>query len=307
MNQQEREGGAQNLPSSALRRRPSGNVESPAPGESHEAQSECLNDFIDRPGTCDDVMTEKTAFADPGTLPPGQLPAFTAEWWQWALSIPKSRNPLFDTTGENCMIGQRDVVWFLAGTLFGGSATRRCSVPEDKTLFFPVINISFFNSPNLCGQNSQSFTVAEQRTAIKPIIDAATNLSVTVDGIQVKKTLLQRVQSEVFDVVLPDDNVFLPDFPPCPAGIYSPTVDDGFERLAWTAEARKSPNTLPFGITRCDHRRHYLSFKRNACDTAVEGSPTTTPVRGTSGGRSVMRLEFFHRLTFVKAVPPEAA
>jgi hypothetical protein len=174
------------------------------------------------------MMPLKMVSADPGTLPPGQLSAFTAEWWQWALSIPKSRNPLFDTTGENCMIGQRDFVWFLAGTLFGGSATRACSVPEDKTLFFPVINVSFFNSPNLCGQGNQSFTVAEERAAIKPIIDAAKNLSVTVDGVDVKNTLLRRVQSQVFDVALPDDNVFLPDFPPCPAGIYSPTVDDGF-------------------------------------------------------------------------------
>ena len=174
------------------------------------------------------MMMAKTVFADPGTLPPGQLPEFTAAWWQWALSIPKSRNPLTDKTGENCIVGQRDFVWFLAGTFFGGSATRTCSVPEDRALFFPVTNLSFFNSPNACGQGNQSFTAAQERALIKPIIDAVKAISVTLDGADVKKTLLRRVQSEVFDVVLPDDNIFVPDFAPCPGGIYSPTVDDGF-------------------------------------------------------------------------------
>ncbi len=171
------------------------------------------------------TMSVSMASADSVTLPP--LPTLTVEWWQWALSIPKSVNPLLDTTGEDCMVGQQGVVWFLAGTLFGGSATRTCSVPADKTLFFPVINVSFFNSPNLCGQGSQSFTAADERAAIKPIIDAAKRLSLRVDGKNVT-VLLQRIQSDVFDVALPSDNVFLPNFPPCPAGIYSPTVDDGF-------------------------------------------------------------------------------
>ena len=26
----------------------------------------------------------------------------SAEWWQWALSIPVSENPLLDETGEKC-------------------------------------------------------------------------------------------------------------------------------------------------------------------------------------------------------------
>jgi hypothetical protein len=173
------------------------------------------------------MMPVIPASADLGTLPPGRLSALTANWWQWALSIPKSRNLLLDKTGENCMVGQRGFVWFLAGTFFGGSATRTCSVPEDKSLFFPVTNLSFFNSPNACGQGNQSFTAAQERAAIKPI-DAVKALSVTVDGTDVKKTLLRRVQSQVFDVVLPDDNIFTSDFSPCPGGIYSPTVGDGY-------------------------------------------------------------------------------
>jgi hypothetical protein len=153
----------------------------------------------------------------------------SAEWWQWALSIPPSENPQLDTTGENCMVGQRGSVWFLAGTFGGGSATRTCAVPEDKLLFFPVINFVNIDTPNVCGQGPASFSVKELRAFSAAFIDGATNLSVEVDGKPIRN--LHRVQSKVFEVALPEDNVF---DAPCtglgnvPVGIYSPAVDDGF-------------------------------------------------------------------------------
>jgi len=60
-----------------------------------------------------------------------------AEWRQWTLSIPTSVNPQLDDTGQNCMVGQRGSIWFLAGVWLGGTAARACSVPEDTTIFFP--------------------------------------------------------------------------------------------------------------------------------------------------------------------------
>jgi hypothetical protein len=166
-------------------------------------------------------------------LPPGQLPTLTGEWWQWAMSIPTSVNPLLDTTGDNCMVGQRGSIWFLGGVNGGGSAERTCSVPEGLPVFFPVTNIIFANSPNVCGQGPENFTVKFMRGVVKPLVDSFRNLSVTVDGQDVKKTLLQRVQSDPFEVALPEDNLFVA---PCstqtppgsPAGIYSPAVDDGY-------------------------------------------------------------------------------
>src|SRR6202043_2144227 len=77
------------------------------------------------------------------------LEQLTAEWWQWALSIPTSINPQLDTTGGNCMVGQRGSVWFLAGIFGGGSATRTCAVPEGTVLFFPVINTVNINTPKV--------------------------------------------------------------------------------------------------------------------------------------------------------------
>ena len=66
------------------------------------------------------IMPINRAFAQS----PKQL---SAEWQQWALSIPTAVNPLTDKTGQNAVVGQRGSIWFLAGVFNGGPATRTCS------------------------------------------------------------------------------------------------------------------------------------------------------------------------------------
>jgi hypothetical protein len=153
----------------------------------------------------------------------------SAEWQQWALSIPTSVNPMLDGSGANCTVGQHGSVWFLAGSFFGGRATRKCFVPQNTALFFPVINAVNFNTPNVCGQGPQALSVREIRRTSADFIDGAVNLSVEVDRRPVDGRR-GRVKSVVFAVSLPADNVF---DAPCtglgdvPAGVYSPAVDDG--------------------------------------------------------------------------------
>jgi hypothetical protein len=125
------------------------------------------------------------------------------------------------------MVGQRGSVWFLAGTFFplSGPVTRTCSIPEDTELFFPVINLVNINTPGICGQVG-SFSADQLRAQIAPFIDAATKVSVELDGKSIKS--VRRIKSRVFAAVEPQDNIFLAlcngDSPP---GIYSPSVDDG--------------------------------------------------------------------------------
>jgi len=168
------------------------------------------------------------AIADEAAVP---LPVLTAQWWQWAVSVPNDQNPQTDGTGQYCMVGQRGSVWFLAGTFGAGTATRTCSVPEGRTLFFPVINSVYFNTPG-CGQGGQSFTVKELRQAVKPFIDNAQNISVKIDRVRINKNLLTRIQSDPFAAAFPASNIFGSNAcspgEPLPAGIYSPSVDDGY-------------------------------------------------------------------------------
>jgi len=156
----------------------------------------------------------------------------SAQWWQWALTIPASVNPLKELTdvGSICMVGQRGPVWFLAGTLFsGGTFSRKCSVPEGLEIYLPVANAVQVNTPGICGQ-TDPLTVPEMRANAAAFVDGVTKMTVTLNGTAVKS--IRRVRSEPFVVALPVDNVFVD---PCggkpedsPAGVYSPGVDDGY-------------------------------------------------------------------------------
>ena len=145
------------------------------------------------------MMPLRTASAD-------SFEDLSAEWWQWALSIPASVNPQLDTTGEDAVVGQRGEVWFLAGVFLGGTVVRTCSVPEGTALFSPVTNSVQINTPNICGESPADLSIAELRTKAADVINKTTIVSVTLDGHPIKK--LRRVQSRVFAVTLPEDNVF---------------------------------------------------------------------------------------------------
>ena len=152
----------------------------------------------------------------------------SAQWWQWALSIPVVDNPLLDTSGEKCMVGQRGENWFLAGFFGSGAVARTCSVPEGTRVFFPVVNSINLDVPNVCGQGPGRVPVADLRAGSAAFINGVSNASAELDGQPIKR--VRRVQSSVFAAALPEDNLF---DAPCAslgyvaAGVYSPAVDDG--------------------------------------------------------------------------------
>ena len=65
---------------------------------------------------------------------------WSVAWWQWAASFDRGDSPITDQTGELCGAKQSGPVWFLAGTYGTHRTVRRCKVPKDKYLFFPLIN-----------------------------------------------------------------------------------------------------------------------------------------------------------------------
>lgn len=175
------------------------------------------------------LLPAAMALADPAPKQDSaQLKKLSAELWEKMLSIPASTNPAADTNGQYCMVGQDGSVWFLVGGFTSGLITRSCSIPEGASLYFPVVNYLSYNTPNLCGQVG-SLTAQQQRATCKKFMDTATGLFVELDGKPVKK--ISRVQSDVYTVAQPADNVFVslcggPS--QSPAGIFSPGVDDGY-------------------------------------------------------------------------------
>jgi len=175
---------------------------------------------------------------NPGVLPPNSHPyghtygEWSNTWWKWAFKTPRSNNPLLDTTGANCGVGQSGSVWFLAGTFGSNSAVRNCTIPTGKALFFPIANTE---QDNVCP--AASFTVDQLKARVKVVIDSFaqpnTQLDAKVDGVDIQQ-LQQNYQvgpSSSFSIILPQNNLYSlapPNGCSTPAGTYSPAVSGGY-------------------------------------------------------------------------------
>ena len=184
--------------------------------------------------------------AEAGNSNPGVLPAnshaygntyaeWSAAWWQWALAIPATEHPLFDTA--DCSAGQSGKVWFLGGKFCRSgdtscnaqSATRNCTLPTGTALFFPIVNseCAFVEFPANSGVTEADLRACADVAQFGPIMSATVD-GRAIQGLGVHGTF--RVQSPLFDVTLaPHDNLLaaIGSVVPVPDGATSPAVADG--------------------------------------------------------------------------------
>lgn len=107
-------------------------------------------------------------------------PTFANDWWQWASSMPSRESPVSDTTGANCGVNQRQDVWYLAGGYGTSLIKRSCSVPSDRYIFFPVINMLVYPS------QGSTQTCDDMKAMAAENNDRFVYIRVFLDGSQVK-------------------------------------------------------------------------------------------------------------------------
>jgi hypothetical protein len=166
----------------------------------------------------------------------GQYANLTALWWEWVFAQPAvdvggtNTNPVLDSTGAYATAGQENGIgpgnkfFFLAGT-FGGPATRTVTVPEGKTLFFPLINT---DQDNAVPDPDANFTVPELRAFAESIIDTVTITFAELDGESLE---IFRVKSPTFAYTLPDEDSIYAYFGLLGdqfEGTVKPAVSDGY-------------------------------------------------------------------------------
>lgn len=143
---------------------------------------------------------------------------WTARWWVWLLSVPLEKNPAADANGQFCAENQNDDVWYLPGT-FGGAVDRVCEVPSGRPILIALIN-------TVCdpAEYPDLQTESEMRSCAKAGNDSVTELSATIDGVELEEDELReyRVDSPLFNVTLPENNIF-----GLPAQT-TPAVSDGY-------------------------------------------------------------------------------
>jgi hypothetical protein len=165
--------------------------------------------------------------ANPSILPPNSRPygktygQWEAAHWQWLYSLQVASNPLFKDGNVDLSLSQPPgPVWFLGGTFSttpgpGGPvnlANRTGTVPAGKALFFPIIDFEIDNAVPPPGTNT-TFTTAELRAQAKAVMDGASGITCTIDGVAVNNlanvlTTPYRVTTPVFNYRLPaTDNV----------------------------------------------------------------------------------------------------
>ena len=131
---------------------------------------------------------------------------WTAKWWQWAYSIPQSIHPAYDDTGKFCKESQKEPVWFFPGT-YQHSVIRYCEIPYGVGILFPLLNseCSFAEYPRMK-------TKEELSNCAKKIQDKTVPEFATLDGVKIPNLENYRIQSDIFNFTLPENNIL--DLPP---------------------------------------------------------------------------------------------
>jgi hypothetical protein len=129
---------------------------------------------------------------------------WNVKWWQWFITIPQQDSPMNDQTGKNCRINQNDAnVWFLTGSA-GGFAERTCITPSGRAILFPL-------ATNECSK--AEFPSLKTETELHDCAmggNKVSSMELTLDGVTLQKSDLEkyRVQSSLFNVTLPENNVY---------------------------------------------------------------------------------------------------
>jgi hypothetical protein len=149
--------------------------------------------------------TNKIELFTPDSKPYGKTYGeWTVKWWQWALLIPSSVNPVVDKTGIHASVQQPvGDVWFLAGK-FGSEDNhlpeRKCTIPFGKAILFPIINCEA--NPLEYPQLKNELDIMDH---VKKDEDSIVRKECFVNGRQVT---IERISSDppIFPIIINEDN-----------------------------------------------------------------------------------------------------
>ena len=123
------------------------------------------------------------------------MPTWTILWWHWAFSMDQRLSPIRDRTGERCALNQSGPVWYLTGGFGVDSVIRYCTVPANRHLFFPVVNLLIAPSEN------EPITCAEaQKKASFDRVDFL-NFWVRVNDVDMRDAVMLVSSPDCFDVM----------------------------------------------------------------------------------------------------------
>ncbi len=129
---------------------------------------------------------------------------WTQKWWEWLLSIPKTKSPAIDSNGMHSDVNQTiPFVKFLCQTIEGVDElpNRFTTLECSHSVLMPIINWLSI-SPDDGSNDEQLLETARQK------MDVIKELRVSMNGITFGRELMEfRSTSPCFDVELPENNI----------------------------------------------------------------------------------------------------
>jgi hypothetical protein len=188
---------------------------------------------------------------------------WAAKWCRWMLSIPRKDNPALDKNGKKCSMNQHDkYVWFLTGT-FGNIhiVKRKCTIPSGKAIFFPILV-----KEDSLKEDSDLKTELQLINRSRDATNRMMHIEATIDGKKMGELNSYRVQSEVFDLTFPQNNVY--DVTPGPTR----SVCDGYWLFVKPFRTGKhyiyfkgeTALKEPFTLAHLKNKRVYRTIKEHA-------------------------------------------
>lgn len=169
---------------------------------------------------------------------------WTSDWWNWAYGSPVEGNVLTDDTGAFQNTNQTADVFFIAGNS-GGETSRSFTVPNDKPLLLPLINLSYWRTPEP-GEDEDPTTprdAALVQADVEGLISEVDELSFSLDGVSIAQdTLFMHRESTTFTGNILADTVGATSEP---VGVWPESYTSGY----WIMLDPLSPgdHTLNFG------------------------------------------------------------
>jgi hypothetical protein len=137
----------------------------------------------------------------PQIFPANKVSELGDRWWQWIVSLNNITdvNPFTDTGQAGCDVGLQDDgrLLFLVGSPrvlnTGNFPEHECGIPAGTSILFPIVNV-------ICDSlevNTPFFGANEtaQRICANNLTNTFANLTVTIDGIEVKNPEQYRIDS----------------------------------------------------------------------------------------------------------------
>jgi len=152
------------------------------------------------------VASEGTAMAPaPVVAAPGSDPLgvsygeWADRWWSWVAGVPSAENPLI--TGD-CEVGQEDggAVFFLPQVAPGSTVAADCAVAADQSILAQAGSVIW--------TNDDGETFEEMAPLVEGERDTFSDLSLTIDGVEVPDIDSYWVVSPGAHYVFGEDNLF---------------------------------------------------------------------------------------------------